>query len=1222
MASPTEAPAATQVAELGSYVLEAPLGRGGMGEVWRARHADQGVAVAIKVLTGERAREERFRRAFRAEVRAAAGLAHPNITRVLDYGEVPPGQPEPFAPGSPFLVLELVDGGALRGRCGRLSWQAIGWVLLALLDALSHAHARGVVHRDLKPENVLLSRRLATVKLTDFGLACPVEAPVDGRVHGRFAGTPGYMAPEQVEGRWRDHGPWTDLYGLGCLAFTLATGSPPFTGAGLLDVLNGHLHRPVPPLVSRVTLPAGFEGWVLSLLEKDPGRRVQRAPDAAEALHALASAEDWRPLVPAELLDLGGADSVTDTVSSARSSRSVRVAISSPAPGRTRVHQTDTWTGTWSDTWDDQRMRPMVGAVATPPLRLTDEETTVTSRAVPLPTMPASWRQGLPPPMNQPELQGVGLSLLGLRALPVVGREPLQDALWEALARVRANGSAGAVLLQGAPGVGKSRLASWLCERAEELGAALAWRATWSREPTPGDGFGPMLARALRCPGLTREDVLRRVGARLNAERVRAPEERLALTELICPATAEEIAAGARVVRFSGPVERFALVRRALQRAAVDRPVILWLDDAGWSPEALSFVGHLLDAQDWDPSPILLVATADDATGDLAALNRLAGRADTRRLVVGPLGQSATSQLVREHLGLQRDLALRVEGHVGGNPQFAVQLVGHWVQRGLLEPGARGFRLRAGESADLPAQIIEIWQERAARLLEGVPEADAASLELAAVLGQEVREQEWAAARGRAGLPEVTRLVESLLEQGLANPMEGGLDLGWTFAHGGLRAALEARAAAHDRLRSHHRASASMLSALDGVDADERRGRHLLAADDLSAAGPPLLRAAQSRLDTGDYPRADDLLRRLSDALVEADAPSDDPRRVEVQLMKGVLARLEGRLDDALTLDASTLRDAAAIGRADLALRARREQARVAWNRGEAERAMALCQEVERGAAEIHDERCLAEAARDLGTMYALRGEHAGATERLTAAQQAFHRAGDAVGEAYALLTLGQVDQRQGRLDGAETCFQGALQRFRDAGSRRGVADCENSLGEVLRMRGDLVGAEAAYRSARAGFQAIGSGMVVAPEANLGLVLVERGLHAEAREVLEGVLRMAARQGRRVVEGNVRAYLLPTLAAAGDWDELGAHLEASRAALAETGIMEEDIARMAELAGEIALERSRMSAAEACFLLSASQWAGLRRPEDEARARAAADGTRRGPPRRAPLIVP
>ena len=242
MASSDETPAATRIAELGSYALEAPLGRGGMGEVWRARHMDQGVAVAIKVLTGERAREERFRRAFRAEVRAAAGLAHPNITRVLDYGEVPAGQPEPFAPGNPFLVLELVDGGALRGRCGRLSWQAIGWVLLALLDALSHAHARGVVHRDLKPENVLLSRRLATVKLTDFGLACPVELPVDGRVHGRFAGTPGYMAPEQVEGRWRDHGPWTDLYGLGCLAFTLATGSPPFTGTGLLDVLNGHLH--------------------------------------------------------------------------------------------------------------------------------------------------------------------------------------------------------------------------------------------------------------------------------------------------------------------------------------------------------------------------------------------------------------------------------------------------------------------------------------------------------------------------------------------------------------------------------------------------------------------------------------------------------------------------------------------------------------------------------------------------------------------------------------------------------------------------------------------------------------------------------------------------------------------------------------------------------------------------------------------------------------------
>ena len=164
--------------------------------------------------------------------------------------------------GSPWLAMDFVAGGTLgeRVQAVALSWRQQRGVLLALLDALAHAHSRGLVHRDLKPANVLLADPddpAAGLQLTDFGLAQAGEeraAPGHTEV---ASGTPQYMSPEQFEGHWRDYGPWTDLYALGCVAFTLASGDLPYQGESMFTLAFAHMHGRREPFRPRIAVPEG-----------------------------------------------------------------------------------------------------------------------------------------------------------------------------------------------------------------------------------------------------------------------------------------------------------------------------------------------------------------------------------------------------------------------------------------------------------------------------------------------------------------------------------------------------------------------------------------------------------------------------------------------------------------------------------------------------------------------------------------------------------------------------------------------------------------------------------------------------------------------------------------------------------------------------------------------------------------------------------------------------
>lgn len=261
----------------GRYHVVDRIAAGGMGEVFRAHDAVLDREVAIKVLHAALAGDAGFVDRFRREARSAAGLGHPNIVAVHDWGAVD---------GVYFMVMEFVRGQSLRevlNAEGLLAPAQAAEVLLPVLWALDHAHRQGIVHRDVKPENIMLTRD-GVVKVADFGLA---RAYADAQITqaGTVTGTVQYLAPEQLQGEPAD--PRTDLYSLGIVAYEMLTGRIPFTGETPIAIAYKHLRERVPPPSARnPAVPIGLDGWVASMTEKE---RELRPESAAEARRDLQS---------------------------------------------------------------------------------------------------------------------------------------------------------------------------------------------------------------------------------------------------------------------------------------------------------------------------------------------------------------------------------------------------------------------------------------------------------------------------------------------------------------------------------------------------------------------------------------------------------------------------------------------------------------------------------------------------------------------------------------------------------------------------------------------------------------------------------------------------------------------------------------------------------------------------------------------------------------------
>jgi hypothetical protein len=270
------------------YRLEQPIGRGGMGEVWRATDLRLRRPVALKVLPSDLASDQRSVARFRREAETAAALQHPGITVVFDIDAHRDSAGETV-----FLVMELLDGTNLRtvidAAPGGLPVAVAVAYATQVADALAAAHARGIVHRDIKPPNLMVSPE-GRVRLCDFGIAHLMVATTELTAAGSSLGTPSYMAPEQFRAEPVD--PRTDLYALGCVLYELLTGAQPFDGGGNPHaLLHQHLNQPPPaPRFRRPDVPEPLDRLVLDLLAKNPAERPPSADAVAAFLRSPATA--------------------------------------------------------------------------------------------------------------------------------------------------------------------------------------------------------------------------------------------------------------------------------------------------------------------------------------------------------------------------------------------------------------------------------------------------------------------------------------------------------------------------------------------------------------------------------------------------------------------------------------------------------------------------------------------------------------------------------------------------------------------------------------------------------------------------------------------------------------------------------------------------------------------------------------------------------------------
>ncbi len=966
-ADPVSAEPKSEIGSLlaGRYEVVRELGKGGMGVVYLCRDLATTERVALKRLRvpedkTQQRQEETFW--FHQEARAVASLDHPAIVRARDFGQL--------ADGSPYLVMDVLPGRSVHEwmYTTKMPFSAIWALVDQVLAGLAHAHARGVIHGDLKPSNVMLdmapgigtgAAKAPRAYILDLGLAWLRRPRHDPRLDGgpapeasmhSGAGTVGWVAPEQIRRAATLVGPPTDLYALGCIIYRVLVGKEVFEG-NAQDVLRAHKRTPVPPLELQADVPPLVSNFVQKLLAKKPWQRFEYATDARRA---------WAQFRPAHT------HAMEDIV------------ITSVRPPRSSTASTDPRSGT------------RTGSTRPPPRE-------------PNRVGPASSRPTIGQAITQ--AQSLTPGLLSLRPSPLIARDEERAKLWQIVLAVcgapaRSQYARRMVAVIGEAGVGKSRLAEWLCEQAHEQGLMVPLRARYGRIATPLDGITGAVNAHFGLEGADRALVEQTLMQRWEVD----PKDDAALSWVA--ATAEWLRpspvgtnsplgpTGKRFV-LDTPELRVAVMQRVLERIGHDRPILLWFDDLHLSsPNTFDVLERLRRA----PSALRLlsIATARSETlaTDLDAALRLeATRADWGGEVLEllPLAPEETQALLKATLPLAAEAVQKGVEQSHGNPLFALQLLHAWAGGGYLKLNGNKYEVPTSALEGRAITTAELWDER----LRAVPTDMRLAAYAAAALGEDIRGE----------------VLKSLV---------AALGLDARDAIVALTRAQILLAAGNDRFRWPH---ALLLEHL------------LLRFADRNDA-PAIYRLAASAL--AKHPAAGSrriMKHRVTNLLRAGD---DEPA---AQLM---FAHIEGSWrrgrDTAATLRDLELLDGHVTGAvaAEYAL----WRAEALRHAGKIDAAQENAESARSAFATAGDRAREASATRLLGHILSDRGQSAQALELVSRARASFVQIGDASGEAQCLVVLGEIEYLLGEHDAARTILLDAVTRCSALDDPLGRAQC------------------------------------------------------------------------------------------------------------------------------------------------------------------------------------
>lgn len=1085
--------------QIGDYVLGEPLGRGGMGRVWQAHHIARGTAAALKIATSPRASRQAFLEDFEREVQAAASLNHPGVVTVFDYGRVGEDAHRAFGRsvdvGAPWLAMSLAEMGTMEDhRPG--SFRELRHVLLQLLDALAHSHARGVIHRDLKPSNLLVSAEDAhgpRVVLSDFGIAHverAVDTPTPDQMKSSSAGTPLFMSPEQFRGDWRKFGPPTDLYAVGCLSYFWATGEAPFDGRNVITLAMQHNHDPAPALEqTNYPVPDGFDAWVATLLEKSPAFRFELAADAAWNLLALGVPDEGRTEGPERHQNDDG------------------LSLATLGKMTTQVSELS-----FVPTAPSQDAAVDVAASA--------ESTTRHRPHIPPPPMPSTWRKAPMASADGPEDATVGAGLFGLREVPFVDRNPERDIVWSRLSEVHRGEGSRAVILRGPAGCGKSKLAGWMSARALEMGAATTLTVLNS-EGYGSDEIAWALGRHLRVMGMSVEEARESLNSTLST----LPEELLPLlVRLLAPVL--EIPANERMEGVAKSM-RTRCIHAVLAALAQRRPLVLWLDDAQWATEGLEFVHQLLD-MDESPRVLAVLTVRDEALSETGharhQLDRLSEMAGVSTVDVGSLSREDEAELVRGMLDLAPEMVEEVVARTGGNPLFAVQLVGEWVQRDCLEATPNGLTVTDRRELDGAVDIEAVWKRRLDSLYDSMDDDAPVALQAAAVLGVTVRQHEWEATLSKLGVEAPTRLVGRLALQRLAKRHESG----WAFAHGLLVDALidEARQSG-----TFERINAACAEALDDVYPSPntfqatRTAQHYRNAKMLDEASEAFIIAGREARATEHFPQMFASIDAIEACIDALQLPESDERHGWLEFLD-IAAHFNQRpLDVTLERANALIDDASRLGWRRVGAEARMAAATALSGLGKYEDACRLCREAATRYEALDARVDYARALGKLGfiTSYVHRPEEA---RRLCEQSLAIQlEENDRTGQArnYDRLAFMLRDESPAE---SRQYYEKALPLAREQGMLEEQAHILDGIAHLDRDGGDYDDARRGYTEAAETFAAIGSAAEFMARMNLALLDMTEGAFDRARPVLDEAIDVFETYGVHVYALRARAARL------------------------------------------------------------------------------------------------